>query len=291
MVGALAASYHSPMTLAPTLAPFGALLRSWRIDRHLSQAELALAIETPPRHVSFLETGRANPSREMVTRLATALQIPLRDRNTLLKAAGFADLYPDATLSEAEMAMLQRAVVSMMTAHDPYPAFVVDRSWFVQDANASGRRMLGLIAETFPFDPPESPLNMLDATFSPKGIRPFIVNWEDYARQAIQRIHREALSPADVRAALDRIGRYPDLPTDWWALDLRYALAPVFPIRMEAGGLQLNFFSVIATIATPTGALAQELRVETLFPADEETENRLRHPSANETPDQAQAAS
>ncbi|QPH55724.1 helix-turn-helix domain-containing protein [Pontivivens ytuae] len=255
---------------------FGDLLRSWRHERRLSQGALANAIETPSRHVSFLETGRAQPSREMVTRLSTALQVPLRDRNLLLRAAGFADLYAEATLSDAEADMLRNAVLRMMTAHDPCPAFVIDRFWEVHDANASGRRLLGRIAEAFPFDPPHVTANMLDMTFSPDGIRPYIRNWTDYARQAIQRLHREALSPDDLRGALDRIAAYPELPKDWWALDVRYAHDPVFPIEMEADGRRLNFFSVIAAIATPTGALAQELRVETLFPADDATEAALK---------------
>ncbi len=251
---------------------FGDLLRSWRLERHLSQAALAHVIETPPRHVSFLETGRSKPSREMVARLATALKVPLRDRNHLLRAAGFADLYPDHEISDDELRMLRHAVLRLMTAHDPYPAFAIDRDWTVRDANRSGRMMLTPIADTFPLDDPERPANMLDITFSPAGIRPYISNWEDYARQAIQRVHREALSPADLRRALDRIGKYPDLPKDWWAFDVRYTLDPVFTVQMRHGDGRMNFFSVMASIAVPTAALAQELRVETLFPADEATE-------------------
>ncbi|MDX8354513.1 helix-turn-helix transcriptional regulator [Cognatiyoonia sp. IB215182] len=263
------------MNVAALPLDFGNLLRSWRSERRLSQADLANVIETPSRHVSFLETGRAKPSREMVTRLATALHVPLRDRNLLLRAAGFADLYAERHMSEEEMSMLRKAVLRLMTAHDPYPAFVVDRDWTVQDANASGRMMLAPIAATFPFDDPENRPNMLDITFSPDGIRPFIVNWEDYARQAIQRIHREALGPADVRRALDRIGRHPDLPKDWWAFDVQYTLDPIFTVQLRNGDRRLNFFSVLASIAVPTAALAQELRVETLFPADQETEDIL----------------
>ncbi|MGP1395901.1 MAG: helix-turn-helix domain-containing protein [Inquilinaceae bacterium] len=268
--------YLGAMNSALRGPEFGHLLKSWRSERHLSQAALAHVIETPPRHVSFLETGRSKPSREMVARLATALQIPLRDRNLLLRAAGFADVYAGREISNSDMAMLRQAVTRLMTAHDPYPSFAVDRGWNVRDMNASGRAMMIPIADAFPADDPDRPINMLDVTFSPSGFRPYITNWEDYARQAIQRIHREALSPADLRAALDRVGRYPDLPKDWWAFDVRYALDPIFPIRIQDGARRLNFFAVIASIAIPTDALAQELRVETLFPADEETEACLR---------------
>ncbi|MEM8798025.1 MAG: helix-turn-helix transcriptional regulator [Pseudomonadota bacterium] len=254
---------------------FGPLLRSWRTERRLSQADLAHAIATPPRHVSFLETGRANPSREMVSRLSAALEIPLRQRNLLMKAAGFADLYGERDISDHEMRMLQKAVLKMMTAHDPYPAFAIDRHWNLRDMNASGRKMWAPIAEAFPLDNPKLPPNMLDATYSPDGFRRFMVNWEDYARQSIQRIHREALSPVDLDAALDRISVYPDLPEDWWAFDVSYALDPVFTVRMEIAGRALSFFSVMASIAVPTATLAQELRVETMFPSDEVTENML----------------
>ena len=273
---ALEFGYAVVMSIATRTPDFGALLRSWRAERRLSQAGLAHAIETPPRHVSFLETGRARPSREMVTRLSTALQIPLRDRNLLLRAAGFADLYAERDISAAEMATLREAVIRMMTAHDPYPAFAVDRHWNIADLNASARRMMAPVADAFPLDQPDRPVNMLDLTFSPDGMRPFITNWEDYARQAIQRLHREALSPADVRAGLDRLRRYPDLPRDWWAFDVRYAVAPAFTIRMRIGDRALAFFSVMASIAVPTDLLAQELRVETLFPTDAETERACR---------------
>ncbi|MDX8348093.1 helix-turn-helix transcriptional regulator [Cognatiyoonia sp. IB215446] len=254
---------------------FGEVLRSWRRARRLSQADLAHAIETPPRHVSFLETGRSKPSRDMVTRLAAAMDVPLRDRNLMLRTAGFADLYQAGELSSGEMQMLKDAVSRMMRAHDPFPSFVIDRYWHVRDANASARQMLSLIAASFPFDDIHSSLNMLDITFSPEGFRPFITNWDDYARQSLQRIHREALSPVDLRAALDRVARYPDLPGDWWALDVQYTLSPVFPIQMLNGEREMNFFSVLAVIGSPTGSLAQELRVETLFPADDATEQAL----------------
>ena len=105
------------------------------------------------------------------------------------------------------------------------------------------------------------------------------MNWDSFARHAVQRIHREALSPADLRASLDRIARHPDLPQDWWAFDIRYAFDPVFTIEMQAGAERRRFVSITASIATPTSALAQELRVETLFPADAETEHALQHAS------------
>lgn len=255
---------------------FGDLLRSWRTERRLSQADLALSIQTPSRHVSFMETGRSQPSREMIQRLATALSVPLRERNHLFRAAGFADIYADRRIGEEDAEVLQLAVTWLMTAHDPYPSFVVDRLWNVRDVNGSARKMLTPVARAFPLDDPEKPVNMLDLAFSANGLKPFVKNWEDYARQAIQRLHREALTDADLRAGLKRVAQYQDLPDDWWAFDVKYALGPAFTLEMQFEGLDLSFFSVVASVAVPTDTLAQELRVETLFPADQATEECLR---------------
>ena len=255
---------------------FGALLRSWRNERRLSQSGLAHAIQTPPRHISFLETGRAKPSREMVWRVSTALQIPLRDRNLLLRAAGFADVYAEREMSDQDMSMLRDAVRRLMTAHDPYPSFTVDRLWNIRDANPSARAMLAPVAAHFPLDDPERPVNMLDLCFSPDGMRPFIESWEDFARQAIQRLHREALSPEDVRIGMDRVRRYPDLPDNWWAFDVRHAVHPAFPLTVRKDDRRLSFFTIVASVAVPTNTFAEELKVETLFPADQVTETCLR---------------
>ncbi len=264
------------MKVEPKGSEFGCLLRSWRAARNMSQEQLAHAVETPPRHVSFLETGRSTPSREMVSRLCVALDVPLRERNHLFRKAGFADVYFDRTIATDEMMMLRSAVARLMTAHDPYPTFAIDRHWNVREVNRSAAEMLTLAAPAFPMDDPDTPVNMLDLAFSPQGLRPYIVNWEDYARQAIQRLHREALTSDDLKAGLIRLRRFPDVPSDWWAFDVRYVVRPAFTVRMHYRGVDLAFFSVVATVAVPTDPLAQELRVETLFPADEETERCLR---------------
>ncbi|WP_424992668.1 helix-turn-helix domain-containing protein [Oceaniradius stylonematis] len=250
---------------------FGDLLRSWRADRQLSQAELALSVETPSRHISFLETGRSKPSRDMVFRLSVALQIPLRDRNLLLRAAGLADAYAVGDIASDDMSPIHGAVIRLMTAHDPNPSFAIDRSWDIVEMNASARFLVSqLIGGT------AASLNILDLAFSPDGLRPHVQNWEDFARQTVQRIHREALGPTDLRNALDRIKRHPALPDRWWNFDVRYAPNPVFPVRLNIGGAKLELFSVIASIAMPTNALAQELHVETFFPVDEGSEAFLK---------------
>lgn len=253
---------------------FGDLLRSWRTERQLSQSELALTVETPSRHISFLETGRSKPSRDMLFRLSAALHVPLRDRNLLLRAAGFADAYAVHGITSSEMSTIHGAVIRLMTAHDPNPSFAIDRSWDIVDMNASAQSLVRRLVDCSA-SPAEARLNILDLAFDPHGFRPHIVNWEDFARQTVQRLHREALGPMDLRNALDRIKQHPDLPDRWWNFDVKYTPNPVFPVCLKISGTQLELFSVIASIAMPTNALAQELRVETFFPVDEGAEALL----------------
>ncbi|QEE35720.1 helix-turn-helix transcriptional regulator [Octadecabacter sp. SW4] len=250
---------------------FGDLLRSWRSERQQSQAELALKVETPPRHISFLETGRSKPSRDMVFRLSAALGIPLRDRNLLLRAAGLADAYAVHDINSDEMSTVHGAVIRLMTAHDPNPSFAIDRTWNIVDMNASAQFLIAHLVGDLPSNSTRR-LNLLDLAFDPRGLRPHVDNWEDFATQTVQRLHREALCPEDLRTALNRIKRHPDLPERWWDFDVKYTPNPVFPICLNLGGAPLRLFSVIASIAMPTNALAQELRVETFFPVDDEAE-------------------
>ena len=240
----------------------------------MSQAELALTVETPSRHISFLETGRSKPSRDMVFRLSAALQVPLRDRNLLLRAAGLADAYAVHDITSNEMSTIHGAVIRLMTAHDPYPSFAIDRSWNIVDMNASAEILVSRLAGGS-LSRATGCLNILDLAFDPDGLRPHIENWEDFARQTVQRLHREALGPTDLRNALDRIKKHPNLPDRWWHFDVKYTPNPVFPICLNIAGTQLGLFSVIASIAMPPNALAQELRVATFFPLDDEAEALL----------------
>ncbi len=255
---------------------FGRMLRIWRTERRLSQADLANTIETPPRHISFLETGRSNPSRDMVARVAAALDVPLRDRNALLKAAGFADVYRDHSLSDVEMRQLRQAVAYMIQAHNPYPSFVVDRRWNILDANENGKRMMSLVSESIPFEPPGVTANMLDAVFSSGGFRSYISNWERFARHFIQRLHREGASDEELACGLSRLHDQSDLPKDWWKFDVEHVDAPMLPVEMRIGGASMAFFTIVAGIALPTSVLAQDIKVETMFPANPETERLLR---------------
>ena len=255
---------------------FGTLLRNWRSQRRLSQADLANVVQTPSRHISFLETGRSKPSRYMISRLATALQVPFRERNALLQAAGFADLYPDRGLADDEVAMLRQALGHLMKAHDPFPSFLVDRYWNILDLNGGGQTIMKLVEEHFPVNDSAIPVNMMEAVFSPDGFRSHIINWEAYARQLIQRLHRESLTDQDLNGTIARIERHSKLPKEWWDFDVTYAAEPAFPINMRIDGNDLSFFTVVATVALPTDALAQEVRVETMFAADVRTDAYIR---------------
>ena len=132
------------------------------------------------------------------------------------------------------------------------------------------------MAQHFPLGDPQRPINMLGLSFIPDGVRAFIENWEDFARQAIQRLHREAPSPEDVRTGMERVVRHPDLPDNWWAFDVRHAVRPAVPLTARKGDIRLSFFTIIASVAVPADAFAQELKVETLSPADQATEDCLR---------------
>ena len=252
----------------------GALLRHWRSARRVSQLDLALEADVSMRHLSFVETGRAQPSREMVLRLAEALQVPLRERNTLLLAAGYAPLYSETGLDAPEMAEARRAVEFILAQHEPYPAIVLDRHWNVLMANAGTERFLAL----FPECAPPGPANGPRMIFHPQGLRPFIEDWEDLAWRLIQRLHREAASnPADMatRALLDELLSYPGVPGHWRMPDLERAPAPLLSVAYRHKDRTLRFFSTITTFGTPQDVTIQELRIECFFPADEATRRAL----------------
>lgn len=183
--------------------PFGERLREWRQVRRFSQARLAEDAEVSTRHLSYLENGRAQPSRQMVLVLASALELPLRERNDWLTAAGFAPVYTETPLSEAAMAPLREAVQRTLEQHDPHPAVVVDGRYDVQLANQGMQKLMGhFLAEPGP----ELATNLLVATFHPAGVRPYVVGWEPLAGLLVERLHREELSielyhPMDDRTA------------------------------------------------------------------------------------------
>ena len=249
-------------------AEFGELLRHWRAVRRVSQLDLASAAETTPRYVSFVETGRSRPSREMVLRLALALDVPLRERNGMLLAAGFAPAYPMAPLGSDQLDRVDAALSSMLAQHEPFPAVVMDRGWTVLRSNAGSQRLFGRLHAPAPL--PE-PANVLQMMVEPGPVRHAVRNWTAVVPALLERARREAVGGVfdqatarlvrelrerpDVAALL--AGRAPGLPS-----------TPVIDVRFTIDGVDVDFFSVVSTIGTPVDVTAQELRVEAFFPSD-----------------------
>jgi transcriptional regulator with XRE-family HTH domain len=256
---------------------FGVLLRRWRAVRRLSQLGLALDADISTRHLSCIETGRAQPSREMVLRLAEALQVPLRERNALLLAAGYAPLYRHRGLDAPELEAARRAVDFLIAQLEPNPVLVLDRYWNVLRMNDGAKRILAL----FPGCDSVMPLNGPRLVFHPQGLRPFIENWEVVAARIIQRVHHEAAdNPSDetLKRFLEELLSYPNVPSRWRMLDLDDAPPPFLTINYKWNNSTLRLFSTLTTLGTPLDVALQELRIEALFPADEATRtvvNRL----------------
>ena len=254
----------------------GDLLRYWRDVRGRSQLDLSLDTGISQRHLSFIESGRSVPSRQALMDLAEALDVPLRDRNALLLASGYAPLYSEAPWDAAEMRSVKRALERMLRQHEPYPAMVMDRYWNVPMTNTASPQFFGHFID---IASRPQPRNMLHMMFDPDGLRPFIANWESVARSLIQRVHRESVGhvvDSETDRLLNDLLTYPGIDAKWenaGANSITPAL-PVIPINFVSNGQVLSFFSMVTTVGTPQTVAAQELRIECLFPADDETEER-----------------
>lgn len=246
---------------------FCILLRRWRSVRRVSQMSLALDANLSARHLSCVETGRAQPSRETVLRLAEALQIPLRERNTLLTAAGFAPLYRNTNLNAPEMAAARQAVDLLLEKQEPYPVVVTDRHWNTLRMNEGMKRFLA----RFPIDAAVKPHNGVRFVFHPKGLRPYLENWNEVAARIIQRVHREvAANPEDeaMRTFLDELLSYPAVPDRWRTPDVGAPPPPLLTLDYRRGDARLRFFAAVTTFGTAQDVALQEIRIETFFPAD-----------------------
>ena len=220
-------------TARPAPSPVGELLRHWRRARHLSQLALAGDGGTTQRHLSFIESGRSQPSRAMVLRLARVLDVPLRERNQLLLAAGYAPLYPQTGLASEEATLARAAVERMLDAHEPYPAVVMDRHWNVLMTNSAAAGFFGWLLGDREV---EEPANVIRLMFDPEGLRRYVRNWEDVAEALIQRVHREAIGgfpDADTVALLEQALAFPGVPSEWRSPDFRSPPVPVLPIEFE----------------------------------------------------------
>lgn len=244
--------------------PFGEALRQWRRQKGLSQLELSLQAQTSPRHVSFLETGRSRPGREMVLRLADTMDLPLRERNALLRHAGFGPAYPERSLDAAELAPYRDIVRRMLCQHEPFPAFVIDRWWEVLETNRGAQALL----------PPLGDTDFIDILDGP--MRAMVENWSEVAWHGLLRLRREvsvagpderlAALLARLEAILAAVPQPPMVPD-----------SPIICPRIRLGEHTLRFVSTIARFGSCVDVTLSELRVELMFPADAQTERLLRH--------------
>ena len=235
---------------APASTDLGHLLRQWRTTRRMSQLQLALEAEVSARHLSFVETGKSQPSREMIDRLAQALDMPLRERNALLLAAGYAAQFTETPLDAPELARIQRAIDFMLAQQEPYPAFVLNRYWDILQANGAAQRV-----NAFLLGGRESPhRNMLRHVFNPADLRGVLVNWNEVAGDLIRHLQQEiAARPGDLRARglLDEAMAQPDVPREWRAQHCGRRPSPLLTTEFQRDGVSLRFFSSITVFATP----------------------------------------
>ncbi|WP_344864412.1 helix-turn-helix transcriptional regulator [Amycolatopsis ultiminotia] len=254
-------------------APVGELVREWRDRRRISQLALAISADISTRHLSFVETGRSRPSREMVLRLGEHLDLPLRERNRLLLAAGYAPAYGESELAAPEMALVRDAVRRLLAGHDPYPAAVVDRSWNLVDAN----RSLALLTEGVSPDLLTGPVNVLRVTLHPDGMAPYVLNLGEWRAHLLGRLRRQVEQTADpvLSDLLTELRGYPcaqPVPE----VEIPGPGDIFVPLRYRHRGTELSFFSTVATFGTPLDVTVAELVIESFYPADPATAEHLR---------------
>lgn len=264
---------------------FGELLRRWRTTRGTSQLALSVRARVSTRHLSYLETGRAQPSREMVLLLAQAFEMPLRDRNAFLHAAGFAPMYRETPLQAQAMGAVRDAIDLLLRSTEPNPSFVLNRRADILAANAAGQWMMAAFNDDLGSF--AQPYNIARLLLSPNGERKYIENWAEVTRRTLARLERELGGPhardatdEDLRkaiaAALAELGRP--------APDALAAHALLVPVRFRRDGLALDLFSTIATLGTPVDVTLQELRIEMFFPVDAQSKRVLEDGAAGAPP-------
>ncbi len=257
---------------------FGAQLRSWRLARRVSQEQLAARAGVSAKHLSFVENGRSQPSREIVLALAGALDVPLRERNTLLTAAGFAAAYRASPLDGDELAHLRRAIDHVLAQQEPYGAVVVDGHWELLRMNRGA-------AKLFAHFPPTSAegiaaaQNLILGTLHPHAFRPYMQNWHDVAGHLVARLHREiAARPGDesLQRLLARALAQPEVPVEWRTPMPGATAAPFITVHMRSPAMEVKLFTMLTSIGTPLDVTAEEIHIESYFPADDATEAALR---------------
>jgi transcriptional regulator with XRE-family HTH domain len=271
------------ISVAQPRSSFGSLLRHWRLARRVSQLTLATNAEISGRHLSFLETGRAQPSREMVQLLATVLDVPLAEQNNLLVAAGYAPIYGQRALSAPEMEHVRRALEFILKQQEPYPAIVFDGEWNITARNDAANRIFSLFRITSPTGRKEG-RNAIRTIFHPEAMRQYVANWEEYAGSLMQALHREAADGFNVKAVRlrDELLTYPGVPSRWKVPDPFCVVPPLLTMRLRRDDLSLVFFKTLTMLAVPRDITLQQLRIECFYPADTVTEETARRLAAQQ---------
>lgn len=256
----------------------GGLLKHWRTARGKSQLDLSVDAEVSTRHISFLENGKATPSREMLLVLASALDVPLRERNTLLLSAGFAPVYRETSLDAPEMAHVRAAIDTIMEQTEPNGAVLLDREWRALRMN----RAIMRIMHTFIADPSsvaELGGNVILGVFEPRALKGALVNFEEVAGSVVTRLHREASAEGNdgvAKRLLTKVLSYPDLPKKFHVSDPGAQLDLMIPVHLRKGDLDVRLFTTLTTLGTPLDVTLDELRIESYYPADDATARWLR---------------
>jgi transcriptional regulator with XRE-family HTH domain len=256
--------------------PVGKLLREWRERRHLSQLDLACEAEISTRHLSFMETGRSQPSREMIIRLAEQLKIPLRERNVLLTAAGYAPIFPERPLEDPALQSARNAINLVLAGHEPYPALAIDRHWTLMASNNAVGSLLGDV------DPLllQPPVNVLRLGLHPGGLAPRTANYQEWRAHLLARLRRDLELSADPVLAelLTELSQYPIPPDSEPAIRYPENEPPgvVVPFRLITPGGILSFINTVTIFGTPVDVTLSELAIESFFPADAATAQALR---------------
>jgi transcriptional regulator with XRE-family HTH domain len=278
ILAAMATRTQAEATRRPA-SHLGRLLKQWRERRRLSQLALAVDAEISSRHLSFIETGRARPSRELVLLLSRVLDVPPRGRNDLLTAAGYAPVYRETGLEAPEMADVRRALDFILRQQEPYPGLVIDGHWNILMTNAGAQRLMGRFLDAQAMAAVGGRPNAMRLFYHPRGMRPYIVNWEATAAGLIQWLHRDlarGIGDAETGRLLEELLSYPDVPQKWRILDLDAAPVPFLAVELRKGDVHVKFFSTLTTLGVPYDITLHELRVECFFPADRDSETLLR---------------
>lgn len=266
------------------MSPFGDLMRNYRKAQRFSQLDLSLEADVSARHISFLETGKSNPSRNLVLTMAKVLQAPHKETNLLLNAAGFASVYSQFDWHSAEMGPIQKALKYQLRSHMPYPAVVIDGLWNLLMVNEAHEQIEGLVRQLKP-DFPDTK-NLVLQLFDANGYKDFLSNWQEVACFLLRRLYQESVLYQDrkeIPQLIERLLSYPDVPPDWREFLPMANASPVIALEFDIMGVEISLFSSIATFGTAVDVNLQDIRIESYFPADEASEMFLQNMTSQPT--------